>query len=354
MAGESLGIVELSGSRRSVVLRGRAMPHRPVAWPREIVLKEQRYSGNPVKTIQVLGPDHRPLELRGTWKTKFVSDDASLWGFDDLWSEGDAITAELLVAVFDRLLAAGNLLEVSWGPEVWRGVMRAFEPNYQRVEDIEWSATFAWTQRGEMTAPLASPFTDSQSENNDALSALEDAMAAVPPFAILPAMLNPLEAGLIVAREAMLSLASGLAAISGVPEVGADQFQAVASAAEAAATACRDMAGLALDSSIESFIATDDVASALAAQTWSQSVGAAANEMGAAAINTREAVRSRVVDGYLAVVVLRQGQTLRSLALQYYGSADAWVTIAEANGLSTSNPPAGLIILVPRRARAGA
>lgn len=354
MSGEPLTITELSGSRRSVTLRNRAMPHRPVAWPRETVVKEQRYAGNPVKTVQVLGPDHRPLELRGAWKTKFVTQDADLTGFDDLWTEGDDVTAELLVAVFDRLHTASNLLEVTWASEVWRGVMTKFEPSYARVEDIEWSCSFTWTQRGEMTAPLASPFTDSQGENNTALSALEDAMADVPPFAILPAMLNPLDAGLILAREAMLSLSAGLAAVSGVPEIGSEQFQAVASAAEAAATACRDMAALALDSSIESFIATDDVATVLSAQTWARDVGNAASAMAAAAIESREAIRSRVVDGYLAVVVLRQGQTLRSLALEWYGSSDAWTTIADANGLTTSNPPAGLIILIPRRARAGA
>ncbi len=328
------------------------MPHRPVGWGREVVIAAKRYAGNPTRTLQILGPDHKDLEISGKWKDRYISSDADLEGFDDI--AGESITSEVLVACFDRLLTGGNLLEVSWGPEQWRGVLKAFVPSYDRVEDISWTATFVWSQRGEMSAPLASPFSDAQSENNQALANLEDAMARVPPFCVLPAMLNPLDAGLILAREAMLSLAAGLAAVSGVPEIGSDQFQAVASAAEAAATACRDMAGLALDSSIESFIATDDVASMLAASTWSQDVGAAATAMAAAAIESREAIRSRVVDGYLACIVLRQGQTLRSLALQYYGSADAWTTIADANGLTTSNPPAGLIILIPRRARAGA
>ena len=56
--------------------------------------------------------------------------------------------------------------------------MTKFEPSYARVEDIEWTCSFTWSQRGEVSAPLASPFTDSQGENNDALSGLEDAMVA--------------------------------------------------------------------------------------------------------------------------------------------------------------------------------
>lgn len=354
MSGEPIVIRELTGSQRSVTLRGRAMPHRPVGFGREVVVATKRYAGNPIRTLQILGPDHRDLELSGKWKDKFISQDADLTGFDDIFTEGDAVTSEILIACFDRLLTGGNMLEVEWAGEQWRGVLKSFTPSYDRVEDVAWTAAFVWSQRGEMTAPLASPFTDSQSENNQALSTLEDAMAARPVFAILPAMLNPLDAGLILAREAMLSLSAGLAAVSGVPEIGSEQFQAVASAAEAAATACRDMAALALDSSIESFIATDDVASVLAAQTWARDVGNAASAMAAAAIESREAIRSRVVDGYLACVILRQNQTLRSLALEWYGSSDAWTTIADANGLTTSNPPAGLLILIPRRARAGA
>lgn len=353
MAGESILIRELTGSQRSVVLRDRALPHRPVAFPREQIVKKTRYQGNPVATVQVLGPEHGPLEMAGCWKARYIAAAVSLWGFDDLWSEGDAVTPEIMVLAFDRLLAGGNLLEVSWGPEVRRGVLSRFEPSYQRVEDVDWSVTFTWTQAGSAEAPRATAAPDTQSDSEAALSGLEDTMARIP-TSILPNVTTALLALETVAREAMLTLMGGVAAVSGIPSVGLDQFQRIASSASAVAEACGALATATVDASIETLVADGPVAGAVAAQCWAMDAGAAALVLAVVAIGARESVRGRVVSDYLAVVILRRNQTLRTLALEYYGSADAWTTIADANGLTASNPPVGTLILIPARASAGA
>jgi hypothetical protein len=351
MAGETITITELTGSQRRVELRDRALPYRPISFPRETVVREQRYAGNPVKTLQVLGPDIGQLEMHGAWKARYVAEAAVLEGFDDVWSEGDAVTPEVLVAVFDRLQLAANLLEVTFGPEVRRGVLKSFTPTWHRIEDVDWSLSFVWSQRGEMTAPRATPASPFDTDLDSTLSDLEDTAARVPAI-ILPNVTTALGLAEIAAREAMLSLVTACGTVSGVPEVGLEQFRAVASAAGTVAEACGEIGALTVDASIETLIATDDVASALAAQTWALDMGQAALAMAAAAIRARESVRARVVDDYLGRVTVRRGQTLRSIALEWYGSADDWTTIARANDLVGSIVPPGAQLLIPRRATA--
>jgi hypothetical protein len=351
MTAEALTIRELSGSMREVELRDRALPHRPVAWPGELSHVQKWYPGNPVATIQVLGPRCLDTSMGGVWKTRYIGQMVHLVGFDDLVSEGDDVTAELLVQVFHRLLRAGNPLEVAWGPEVRRGILSKFEPNYERVEDVEWSVTFVWNQLGELTAPRVAAASSPQRDLDAALSELEDALARMPAI-ILPNLTGAIIFAEQAMRDGALALSAGLGAIYGVPEVTLAEFGGIASAAEMVATASRSALALALDSSPEDVFATDDVTSALAAETWRRDFGAAARHLGALAIKAREAVRARVVDDYLAIETIGPGQTLRSLALRYYGSADSWPLIADANGLVGSDAPVGTRVVIPRRSGA--
>jgi hypothetical protein len=347
MTAEAVIFEELTGSRRSIELRNRALPYRPVAFPGEQRIKKTTYPGNPVATIQVLGPNEQPIELKGTWKTRYVTNDARLSGFDDIYVLGFPVTAEILSTAFERLRVGGNQISLTWGPIVRIGVITQFVPNFQRVEDIEWTLTFEPQQRGTRVAPVASSPTLPTVDVNIALVGLLDAFLDIPFF--IPSVTGPLLAAEIAAQTFALNLTSSLAAISGIPEISKAQFKAVASAASSLNDACQEIRALCLDKSIEVLIPTAKVSDILAAENWRRAAAIAAAVLATAGIDAREAVRSRVGDDVIETVTLKDNQTLRDIALAAFGSADDWVVIADFNGITTSDPGSGTTIRVPRK-----
>ena len=355
MAGETLLIREVTGSERSVELRDRALPYQSVMWGGEAKHTKNVYPGNPVATIQVLGPDETDTPMKGKWKTRYIGPMVTLVGFDDVASVFDEllgetpVTAEQLVQVFHKLRRAGNHLEVRWGPEVRRGILADFRADYDRVEDIAWSATFVWSQVGEEEAPRApDEVTEPTTGINDAISGLEDAMSRLPPI-VLPNVTGPL----ILAEEAMriagMAMTAALGSFTGTPNISLSQFQAIASLSIQVGDASQDMIQQTSDQSIEEWLAVNFVADVLTVETFRHRLAAAAVALWMAALVAQESVRARVVNDYLAIVNIRQGQTLRTLALDYYGSADAWTTIADANGLTSAIVARGTVIAIPRR-----
>lgn len=355
MAGETFQITELTGSERSVELRDRALPYQPVEWGGEAKHTKKVYPGNPVATIQMLGPDEGDTRIKGKWKTRYIGAMATIDGFDDVGGAFDVleggVTAERLVQVFHQLRRAGNQLEVRWGPEVRRGVLGEFRANYDRIEDVEWTANFVWSQVGDATAPRApEEVTEPQTGVENALAGLEDIMAQLPPI-ILPNVTGPL----ILAEEAMriaaLAMTSAVANVTGVPTVTQSEFQGIASLATQMGVAALPMVQQTSDQSIEEWIPTDSVGDVLEVETFRRELTVRARALWLAALVARESIRSRVVDDYLAVINMPGNKTLRDIAIEHYGDADAWTTIADANGLISATVPMGTVVVIPRRSR---
>lgn len=352
MTAEAVLFRELTGSERSVELRDRALPYRPVAFGGRTEHKKRWYAGNPVATVQILNPVLKDTELRGTWKSRYISDMVTLDGFDDLAGTGDPVTAEIMNEVFTRLQRAGNLIEVQWGPIRRRGFIEDFTPNFQRVEDIEWSMNLSWIQIGEREAPRAASSPTTQRDLDAALNTVDDVMARMPGI-FLPNVTGPLILAQEAIRLGMMTLTSQLSSIYGIPDVSLEEFRGVATTVEEVLDAARSMVSIVGDQSLEEFIATDDVPSVLDAITWRTEAHQAALTAASESVEARESIRSRVVDDYLGVDVVGDNQTLRTVSLKWYGTSEAWQTIADANGLVGSNQPSGTRVLIPRRSMTG-
>lgn len=351
---EPLTIEELTGSQRSVSLTDRALPYRPVAFPGEQRTEKTSYPGNPVSTIQVLGPDETAAELSGRWKDRFIGRGTmvELEGWTAIVPEGETPTVEQVVEIFHAIRRSGNLLEVRWGPEIRRGIMARFEPTWQRLDVCEWSVRFEWTQAGRS---LPSPFTSATNETASAssdvtssLSDMNDVLAMMPQLTIPDVALQAIAFGASIAA-AVVDMVDTIASISGVPAVTMDEFQGVASYTGDVVSQCSSLRQVLGDYPPPGIIPTDDVPSLLDGATWGRNMSAALVALAAAAVRAREAVRDRAVPDYLADVRLREGQTLRDVAREYYGAPDDWTVIADANGLIGSVHPPGTRVLVPRR-----
>ena len=53
-------------------------------------------------------------------------------------------------------------------------------------------------------------------------------------------------------------------------------------------------------------------------------------------------------DGILGYAVVSAAETLRDLATRYYGTPNSWTQIASANGIKSSSPPAGTVVVIPQ------
>lgn len=352
MAAEAFIIREVTGTLRAVQLNGRALPYRPVEYSGEQAHVLTWYPGNPVATIQVLGPREGAQTITGTWKTSKLVGSVKLQGFDDIPSDGGTVTAEDLVQVFHRLRIAGNTIEVSWGPEVRRGILYRFSPNYQRIEDIEWSMEFVWSQRGD-TPPTRAAATENPAQTVPReMNRLSDVAAAEPPGLIEQAR-DVVRTGVDTLRRGVTQFTQAVAQIQSSANVASARFQQVQAITDQVVSTTKSLRKGSLDLPYTELLAIDDVVQVMKVENWRRDVGASARRTGAATVRGRDAIAARSVPGYLAIVTLRENQTLRQLAMQYYGSADAWTVIADANGLTGSTAPAGTVLRIPQAPSAG-
>jgi hypothetical protein len=333
---------------------GRALPRKPVTFPGTHRSEKTIYSGNPVATLQVTGNDEGTFECHGKWKDKYVSrgDLFELSGWDSILPSSSTPTVQDIVKIFHSLRRSGNHLEVRWGIEVRRGILKKFEPSWHRMDWVEWMLSFEWNQFGSAApSPVVSASgesTNTTSNVTSSLSDLNDVMSRIPSFAFPDIISDSLELHSSISSS-VLSLVTSASAISGVPSVTPSQFQGIASLVSTVVSECSEMRVMLGDVPPVGLIPVDDVSSGLSAFSWARDVSSAVMSLSVASIMLRNAVRDRTVSDYIADVRLREGQTLRNIALLYYGSADSWGIIADANGLTGSIHPPGTRVLVPRK-----
>ncbi|GAG32678.1 unnamed protein product, partial [marine sediment metagenome] len=224
--------------------------------------------------------------------------------------------------------------------------------SYERIEDVAWTCSFVWSQVGDRPVPLIVAPEDPTDRLDAALAELQ-ADVSRRPLSILPLVSNPVTAYMDVLMTEVVGLIKRVAAIVNTPEVLIEDFQGIAASTEAVLLRCNGIRQTLGDENVEDLVATDDVYDRLAVETWRGATGGSLQELMAEAVEARESVRQRVASDYLDVVVIKDNQTLRDLAREYYGSADDWTVIADANGLTNSDPPVGTVVFIPRRPGGG-
>jgi hypothetical protein len=356
MAGsERFTITELTGSGRTVIIRNRANPYRGVGWSGEQHSKLTWYPGNPVGTLQVLGPRELPTTLNGTWKSRYLPGNVTLRGFDDIPNgrtdtEG-LITSEGLHLVFERLRVSGNYLEVRWGPNVRRGILKQYEGRFMRAEDVEWSATFEWNAREEgdlAEAPRAAVVRNPLTDIQGSAAALEMA-ASMEPQNLLQAARDPIESGVRSVRTALQRTNNAVRQIQSTATDLEARTAQLRSIVGQTVDAARSLRSGAIDLPYSEFSVFNDVPSIFNVELWRREVGASARQTQVASVDSVRRVETRVQPGIQRVVILNQNETLRDVARREYGNVDGWIVIADANGLTSAVQPPGTRLVIPRQ-----
>ncbi len=370
-AGTSVEIAQTEGANPIVVeLRGRAMPYRGVEWEGEQHTKLTWYPGNPVATQQVLGPREQPTTMQGMWKSRFIA--------GSMIRNGDKqaiTTAFQAVQLFEGLRRSGKQVRVQWLGEVRSGIIKRFSAKFEREHDVAWELEFEWSSVDDETAPRAVVEASAPAGNDlfKLLNTVEDVLTLAPDLAAsfaasIVTEINNVRDGIATVVDAFRaietlvnlpttilgSLSSATAAlVRQISEmcrrIGGDRSSAVdiltavqvKGAFTAAASPGRNQTGAAAASSA--------AVGELEFETWRRTLVATLNNLRFQLQALQEDATNRVQPRTTRIVVVAEGQTLYSLAVRYYGSADFANFLAAANRLTSIVVPFGFRLRVPAR-----
>lgn len=152
-------ISEMTGDARTLVLCERALPYRPIAFSGSQRTKSISYIGNPVKSTQVLGSDEDPFECSGFWKDKYIGDTTgNSPGQSPAYYIHNGKTTQLLTVVdlvnlVDDMRRKGQRVELQWGPQVRRGIIKWFSHKWHNIHDVEWTLRVEVTDQADPDVP---------------------------------------------------------------------------------------------------------------------------------------------------------------------------------------------------------
>lgn len=365
-----VSIAEVTGDTRVIELAGRALPYQRVGWSGTTTHKLTFYPGNPEGTMQVLGPTEEPTTMSGMWKARFLPGQVQAIGFPDLVPE-TTTTPEILVAAFESLRRAGQRLEVQWGGIVREGILSRFSATWIRPQDVEWEAEFTWFSYG-VSAPRAAAAPQApRGQLRQAMDRRDASLGQVPKRTVSPDYLDDVRATTRESRVQLATMFSSLAVIAQertANGTGPNPFDPLGSFSLGssgqvprpdpvnALLASAESIRRNVEASVEALedvpytLATvsDRVADVLGVERWRRTVGLSESVLGEAARVVADAEReARLALGLAERVVMPADATLRTLALRYYGNADSWQLIADANGIVGSFVAPGTVLVIP-------
>lgn len=354
MAGMPAGIVELEGW---------SAPFRPIKYGQSMRRKTTFYPGNPEGTQQIIGKTYKPTTFTGFWPDRYLGDGA----------------ARALVAVFEQILDAGASVEVTWGTGIAAddsttaasgyvrvGILGDFDFSPERPQDVGWEMTFEWRGKGDSFAPPVAP-ADVQNPREGFQAAVGDLLTAkAASQTFLDSLRSPIpQAAIDAIGAAVTNIDAATQSIQAVSSIATTTANFPASTARAlvgacgtaidAATGLRD-AMLSIDPA-KLLLPVDDAALYLNAKIRTFFMLGTADAARASATQTADGIAAQIEPDVIAQVRAPAGVDLRDLALQYYGDADAWWSIADYNDMDSSEvpaPPIGpadrapLLIRIPR------
>jgi hypothetical protein len=377
-------ILELTGQQRGLHLLGRALPSRetPPAYSGKMRAEFTHYPGNPVATVQVIGPEEGQTTCSGTWKDRFlgavdsqgntVQPDAQALLFSsgggnqgyglDLSSDSITSAAEL-AALVDDIRRSGQLLEVSWDWIKRRGIMTEFEFTPHNRHDYAWKMTFEWCSQAEADPPLAVPQTD-VSDVQAALSSLGKSLAdeSTPPLALVADVTADLASKISQVETAISGIAQAISQAVDQMMAPLDSVRRILGIIQYTKATAQDVMDSTQARAYESMVVPMPVVMpgtsagasrvtagrACAAAKYQRDLRATARSIRGLSAQRGQEMSARIGDTQQASIVrAKLGQDLRSISIQVYGTPDQWRLLKTYNGLTSSSLDAGQVVLIP-------
>lgn len=355
MTGGLFTIQELSGEERRLALGGRALPSEVGGWgsaPFGVTVKSTKttYPGNANSTIQILGPEYEDTVIRGVWKARFLADAIEATGFPELTDGDGAVMPIQLVDAMYSIAKSGQPLRVSWGPRVREGILKSVRDNWIREQDVEWELTFEWNAEDEPVSRAAATPPSARTELREDMSRTDSA-ATARPAGVNNATADSVKATTSDRRRIAGQVFDVVRTIATVAP-GTSPLDAIAGLAVSAQEMLDAMnvsAEQVGDRPYTELQVADDVLSVLGVEAWRRTLVAEQDRLAANLLWRAIEERKRASPSAIAIVRIPRDTTLRMLATTYYGTADDWQRIADANAIDGSMVPAGTTIVIPPR-----
>jgi hypothetical protein len=405
------GVKTRASASRALELQGRGLPHRPLSLTTSQRLTMTWLPGYSVAVAQPLGAKEEVTSIKGRWNDKYLATDeisaADLGPLGNAFSSVDnaigAAAAKISLGpgsargvsndiapvkyggqriekaykaaeIVDNMVRSAAFVEVRWDNHARRGFITKFSKDWHTALDLEWEMEFSWISRAEAASPVTAQEL-SMGSTASAFQALADALntEALPPtFPMANAALTDLSAGIkriAATTQAIADTVGNVTALALVPFGVARGVMALCDTirgqtdalknfliAQAPADLRTNRAGSSgtLQAQMASRPAALSAASSasfsdtLVCAEYTQRVGGVLKQIVSLAVIQKDEFAKRVERDAVAVVTVREGEDLRALATQYYGSPNDWKKIALANGLTSAALTAGLSVIIPK------
>lgn len=401
--GTAFVIRELTGEKRTVTLRGRGLPFRPFTLSGSMRHEITWYPGSPEGVLQVMGATLEPTTVNGRWSDRFISlesdEDEVLEAINTQNIAGQAVrdptdddrapisistpgvgsleaavnNVREVVDIIDSIRRHGQIIEVVWGNQLRRGIMSKFTEKWQTNQDLEWEMSFVWTSQDVEELDNIEVETRNKYDLNQALDRADDSLSIITakPFTAPPSELSRFGAikaatkdVLDAAEEPFKNIARLITDVqSGILDVEDTAIQ-ISRSVVGAVTSAKRIAGawtfleqrandlaLLLDT-VEDAIALnefEDAGERLASRKDTRDRRRGARRIAGDSARQKDAALKALRPELIRAFTAREGQDLRDVATEFYGTPDGWRGLRRYNNLSDSRLSAGQLVLVPRR-----
>ena len=317
----------------------RACPVKPWGQGGKQRMVRTNYPGAKNPSSQVLGPTQEPQTFTGRW--------------DDRYNFAGYATQER--NRFEAMCERGNLVRVQMGQEVFEGIIESWEFPWRREWDIPYSFTLDVHSRGDVNIDDRSPATVlSASALFDSLDLACQGLQAVQDSAPLRFMATDAASGADAAIADVSVRRDELAATLDQRELlpsekPTDAFVRLATQFRiAASSGFSALVGLyEVRSDIDLGVRT--AMSVLDFEDWSRSVRFMARVLVGSALASGSDIAERADPAAVRLYRPVEGESLYSIARRFYGTPNAWRTIADRNGLEDFELTGDEILIIPER-----
>lgn len=358
-------IEEQTGDKRRLVLTERALPYRPIEFSGDQAAEFTRYPGNPVRTIQVFGPEEEPTEVAGYWKDRFLGTQPSdtsqraIAYFEQQGQQTLLQTAVDLAHLVDDIRRKGQVVLVQWGHIVRKGLLKTFRQKWHNVHDVEWTLRFEWMSQNDPEVPaVIAKDTDYANTIGSMLAKLQDMSDTI---------LGSLNSNIV--GNTIFQYQQYLATLQGLVQEFADTVSSAQSTTLTISDQLRRLSGILNDISAAAVssmaavtaapaitIAVADPTGAfegpeLAAEFVDRDFWADLRDLQYLALNAQTNILKSINPDIIAAFTAKGSTDLRDVSTQFYDIPDEWRSLLVFNGLSDSRLSAGQTIFVPKLLR---
>ncbi len=340
----SIEVLEGSSTGLIIPLTGRSAPYGAGAEGSISFGTKQRTKlvwnqGNPNATHLIFGPTLDPTTINGIWKERFLGEDVPID----------------LVETFESLASRGLQVRVTWQTIERIGIITSFVwmPGNPTggLTDISWSTTFEWSRSGGFNRLFVPTVGSTQRPFRDGLSGLANSFgrfrSLVNGFifdigsfagnvrATANNTANQLRQ-LVDSGQAIADFVTDAAARLGASDDSgdADLLEQGSMSADSMIDNVEDILVVSGDTSPLRAIDTDDVQSVINLAVQQASLSDQAYELIETAYQVELELEGDLAPDFDIEIPAVPGEDLRRVARTFYGSADDWVRIAKANGIT--------------------